>query len=344
MVKRVITFGEIMLRLMPREHLRFFQEGLFEATFGGGEANVAVELAQFGMDASFCTVLPRNEIGDACIAELRRFGVDTGPTIRTAGRIGVYFVENGSNQRPSKVIYDRAGSAIAAAKVGDIDFRAAFDGRDWLHVTGITAALGAHCAELVAEAVTTARELGLTISCDLNYRSKLWNYGKEPPEVMRPLAALTDVLIGNEEDIQKCLGIESPGINVTSGRLDPTQYEFLARRVFSEFPNLKMMATSLRESVSASHNDWSACLYDGHEFYASRKYRITDIVDRVGGGDAFAGGIIYGCCEFDNPARIVEFAAAAGALCHTVRGDFNRVTRHEVSCLASGDGSGRVQR
>ncbi|MCL2780025.1 MAG: sugar kinase [Actinomycetia bacterium] len=344
MSKRVITFGEIMLRLMPRGNLRFLQEGVFEASFGGGEANVAVELAGLGLDAGFFTLLPDNEIADACVGELRRFGVDTSSIVRKPGRIGVYYAENGTNQRPSKIIYDRAGSVLAAAGTDDADFESVLDGWDWLHITGITPAISASAAELTFAAASTARRMGLVVSCDLNYRAKLWRYGKNAPEVMRPLAGLVDVLLGNEEDIEKCLGIAPSGVDVASGRLDVEQYECLARRVFAEYPNLRALATSLRESISASHNDWSACLYDGAEFVTSRKYRITDIVDRVGSGDAFAGGVIYGFSELGSPAEIVEFAAAAGALSHTIRGDFNRVTRQEVLALAAGDGSGRVQR
>src|SRR5213593_77582 len=294
MFKTTVTFGEIMLRLAPPGYERFLQSPQFVATFGGGEANVAVALAGFGLPAAYVTVLPpNNPIGDAVIAQLRGFGVDTSRILRAKGRMGVYYVEAGANQRPSKVVYDRDNAAIALAKPGDIDWDSALDGAGWFHITGITPALSASAADLSLESVHKAREKGLTVSCDLNYRKNLWKYGKTAAEVMRELVKFVDVVVANEEDCQMALGIQAD-VDVHSGKLDRAQYRGLAEKVLREFPNLKMIAITLRESHSASHNGWSACLADGKEFLVSRHYEITHIVDRVGGGDCFAGGLIYG--------------------------------------------------
>src|SRR5947208_9373009 len=324
MSKKVVTFGEIMLRLAPPGLERFLQTPQFVATFGGGEANVAVALAQFGLPAAYVTVLPENPIADAAIAELRRFNVDTSAIVRGKGRLGIYYLEAGANQRPSKVIYDRAGSAIAIAKTGDIDWDAAFDGASWFHVTGITPAISAAAAELSLESVRKAREKGLTVSCDLNYRKNLWKYGKTAAEVMRDLVKFVDVVVANEEDCQMALGIQAD-VDVHSGKLDRAQYRGLAEKVLREFPNLKMIAITLRESHSASHNGWSACLADGKEFLVSRHYEITHIVDRVGGGDCFAGGLIYGLQALGGHQEALEFAVAASCLKRSIPGDFDRL-------------------
>ncbi|MEN6358046.1 MAG: sugar kinase [Armatimonadota bacterium] len=343
MAQRIITFGEVMLRLKSPGAERLFQSPVLEATFGGGEANVAVSLANFGLDAAFATVLPDNDIADACIGELRRFNVDTSLIARGAGRVGIYFLESGANQRASKVVYDRAGSAIAIAQPGTIDWKSAFSGAKWFHISGITPALSASAAELSMEAVKTAREMGLTVSCDFNYRGKLWKYGKSAPEVMRELVKYVDVGIANEEDCQKSLGVKID-VEVERGQLDKSSYESLAGKVLDEFPNLKMIAITLRESKSADHNGWSACLHDRKEFHTSKHYDITDIVDRVGGGDSFAAGLIYGLVTEMGHQEALEFAVAASCLKHSIIGDFNRVTVSEVEKLAGGDASGRVQR
>ena len=340
---RVVTFGEIMLRLKSPGHERLLQSSAFEATFGGGEANVAVSLANYGMDAAFATVLPDNDIAAACVRELRGFGVDTSKIVYGPGRLGIYFLEAGANQRPSKVVYDRAGSAIAIAKVGDIDWKNVFDGADWFHITGITPAISASAAELSMEAVKTAKEMGLTVSCDFNFRGKLWKYGKNAPEVMRELVKFVDVGIANEEDCQKSLGI-SVDVAVESGELDTKKYEALTAKVLEEFPDMKSIAITLRESRSADHNGWSACMRDADGFVVSKTYDITDIVDRVGGGDSFSGGLIYGLNNYESKEDALNFAVAASCLKHSILGDFNRVGTAEVTNLMGGDASGRVQR
>jgi 2-dehydro-3-deoxygluconokinase len=343
MHKPVVTFGEIMLRLAPPGFERFLQTPKFEATFGGGEANVAVSVANYGVPARYVTVLPDNPITDAFVGEMRRFGVDPSFIKRGKGRFGVYYVETGANQRPSKVVYDREGSAIALAKSGDIDFKAAFDGAGWFHVTGITPAISEGAAQLATEAVRTAKELGLTVSCDLNYRKNLWKWGKKPAEVMPELIRHTDVVIANEEDCQKALGIECHA-DVESGTLDRDAYQKLTENVRSAYANVRTVAITLRESKSASHNGWSACLNDNGSFHLSRHYEITHIVDRVGGGDAFAGGLIYGLLTMNEKREALEFAVAASCLKHSIPGDFNRFTVAEVRGLIEGGGSGRVQR
>jgi 2-dehydro-3-deoxygluconokinase len=343
---KVVTFGEIMLRLAPPNLERPFQTPMFVATFGGGEANVAVSCANYGLPASFVSALPaKHAIVDACLAQLHGLGVDVSQVVRTkGGRLGVYYLEHGANQRPSTVIYDRADSSIALAKPGDFDWKAIFDGASWFHITGITPAISAAAAELSMQAVQAAKAAGCTVSCDYNFRKKLWNYGKSAPQVMRELVKHVDVGIANEEDCQKSLGVELD-VDVESGELDVERYRALAAKVIDEFPNLKIQAITLRESVSASHNGWSACLYDGKEFCLSQKYQITHIVDRVGGGDAFSGGLIAGLHRHpdDNQAAL-EFAVAASCLKHSVPGDYNRFSAGEVDALISGGGSGRVQR
>lgn len=338
------SFGEVMLRLSPPGFERFLQSPVFVATFGGGEANVAVSLAQFGASARFITILPAtNPIADALIGELRRFNVDAGHIVRGPGRMGVYFVETGANQRPSKVLYDRAHSAIADAKPGAIDWDSALKGATWFHITGITPAISACCAELAIESLRKARELGIRTSCDLNFRKNLWKWGKQAHEVMPQLVKLTDVCIANEEDCQKALSIHVD-IEVESGNLEREKYSELAERVLATYPHLKMIAITLRESKSASHNHWSACLHTGKEFLLSRRYDITHIVDRVGGGDSFAAGLIYGLTHLPEPAEALDFAVAASALKHSVPGDFNRFSADEVRALMKGGGSGRVER
>ncbi|MBQ9252599.1 MAG: sugar kinase [Clostridia bacterium] len=342
---KVVTFGEIMLRLKSPAYERFFQSPVLEATFGGGEANVAVSLANYGMDASFVTVLPKNDIADACIRELRGFGVNTNDIVRKEGRLGIYYLETGAVQRPSKVVYDRAGSAIAEAKAGDIDWKKVFDGATWFHLTGITPAISQGAADLSLEAVKAAKELGVHVSCDLNYRKNLWKYGKKADEVMTELVKYVDTVIANEEDFQKSLGLSAESASaVQEGQIDVELYKKIAASAMAKYPNIKRVAITLRESKSANHNDWSACLYNGKDFFLSRKYSITDIVDRVGGGDSFGGGLIYGLNNYDNEKDALEFAVAASCLKHTIPGDYNRVTVAEVESLMKGSGTGRVQR
>ena len=343
MPKPIVTFGEIMLRLAPPGFERFLQTPRFDATFGGGEANVAVALASFGMPAAYVTALPENPIGEAAIAELRRFNVDTSKIIRRKGRIGIYYLEAGANQRASKVVYDRDNSVIALSKPGDFDWDAIFDGAGWFHVTGITPAISASAAALAQESVRKAREKGVTVSCDLNYRKNLWKWGRTASEVMRELMPFVDIAIANEEDVQMALGIQAD-VDVHSGQLEHAQYEKLSAKVLAAYPELKAISITLRESRSASHNGWSACLNNRKEFLLSRHYEITHIVDRVGGGDSFAGGLIYGMLNLPTHQEALEFAVAASCLKHSIHGDFNRSTVEEVKGLLKGGGSGRVQR
>ena len=340
---KVLTFGEIMLRLKAPGHERFFQSPMLEATFGGGEANVAVSLANYGMDAEFLTVLPKNDIADACIRELRYFGVDTKKIVCGDGRMGIYYLEGGANQLPSKVVYDRAYSSIAMAKPGDIDWDRAFEGVAWFHITGITPAISESAMELSLESVKEAKKRNITVSCDLNYRKNLWKYGRKASKVMRELAKYVDVAIANEEDVQKSLEI-TVDVNVESGELDREKYRALGNKVLEAYPNMECIAITLRESHSADWNGWAACLNDGKDFYVSKKYEIRDIIDRVGGGDSFAGGLIYGLNQYEDKQSALEFAVAASCLKHSVIGDFNRVGVSDVEKLMGGDGTGRVQR
>ncbi|HZT30065.1 MAG TPA: sugar kinase [Bryobacteraceae bacterium] len=344
MPKTTVTFGEIMLRLAPPGFERFLQSPQFVATFGGGEANVAVALSMFGLPAAYVTVLPPNHpIAEAVIGELRRFGVDTSHIVRGKGRMPVYYVETGANQRPSKVVYDRDYSAIALAKPGDIPWDQVFAGAGWFHITGITPAISATAADLALESVARAREKGLTVSCDLNYRKNLWKWGKPAAAVMQELVKFVDVAVANEEDCQMALGIQAD-VDVHAGKLDQAQYAKLTEKVLAAYPNLKLIAITLRESKSASHNGWSACLNDRQEFLVSRHYEITHIVDRVGGGDSFAGGLIYGLQVLGSHQEALEFAVAASCLKHSIPGDFNRFTVDEIQNLIKSGGSGRVQR
>ena len=340
---KVVTFGEIMLRLAPPGFERFLQSPRFAATFGGAEANVAVALASFGLPAGFVSVLPANPIADAILAELRSFGVDTSGIVRAAGRLGVYYLETGANQRPSRIVYDRERSAMALAKPGDIPWQAVFEGATWFHVSGITPALSSTAADRALESVRQARATGITVSCDLNYRKNLWKWGKTAREGMPEFVKLTDVLFANEEDVQAALGIGAD-VNVQSGQLDRGQYERLAGRVLASYPNLRAIAITLRESLSASHNGWSACLHDGRNFLTSHRYEITDIVDRVGAGDCFAAGLIYGMLTGLASQEALDFAVAASCLKHSIPGDFSRVSVAEVNALLQEGGSGRVQR
>lgn len=342
-MKRVVTFGEVMLRLKAPGFERFFQSPALEATFGGAEANVAVSVANYGLDAAFVTALPKNPLADAALAELRGLGVDTRFVKRQGERMGIYFLEGGANQRASKVVYDRSYSAISTAKPGDFDWNAIFDGAAWFHVSGVTPAISASAAQLSIEAARQARANGITVSIDYNYRKNLWKYGKTAPEVMRELVSHAHVGIANEEDCQKALGIELDA-DVHSGQLDAGKYQKLAERVLQEFPNLERQVITLRESRSADVNGWSAVLHNRKSCHHSRQYEITDIVDRVGAGDSFAGGLIYGLLTYDDDARALEFATAASCLKHSIIGDYNRVTVAEVEELVKGGGSGRVQR
>jgi 2-dehydro-3-deoxygluconokinase len=340
---RIVTFGEVMLRLKSPGFERLLQSPMLEATFGGAEANVAVSLAHFGLSVSFVTALPSNPLGESAISEIRKFGVDTSFIKRAGDRIGVYFLESGSNQRASKVTYDRAGSSIAAAKPGDFDWDAILKGAGWFHISGVTPAISASAAALSLEAVKAARSKGITVSCDYNYRKNLWRYGKKAPEVMREIVSNASIGIANEEDCQKALGIEIDA-DVSKGKLDIERYSRLAEKVLSEFPNLEKQVITLRESHSADHNGWSAILHNRKKSLTSRKYEITNIVDRVGAGDSFAAGLIYGLVTYEDDQRALEFAAAASCLKHSILGDFNRVDVTEVETLMKGEGRGRVQR
>lgn len=349
MSKRVVAFGEIMLRLKSPGLERFLQSPFLEATFGGGEANVAVSLANYGIDAAFVTAVPSNPIGDACISTLRGLGVDTSQIVRSGDRLGIYFLEAGTNQRPSVVVYDRTGSSISTASVGAFDWSKIFAGADWFHITGITPAISQSAADSSMEAVKKAKEMGLTVSCDYNFRKKLWKYGKSAPEVMREIVKFVDIGIANEEDCQKSLGVSiesvvSSDTMVESGELDVDHYNALAAEVMRIFPNIKKQAITMRESYSANHNGWSACIHNGKDFFVSRRYDIRDILDRVGGGDAFAGGLICGLTSGMEDEAALNFATAASCLKHSISGDFNRVGVAEVEKLMKGDVSGRVQR
>ena len=338
---KIVTFGEIMLRLSPPGHLRFVQANSFDVIYGGGEANVAVSLANYGHESVYVTKLPKHEIGQSAVNALRRYGVNTDHIARGGDRIGIYYLEHGASMRPSKVIYDRAGSSIAEAEPQDFDFEAIFKDADWFHFTGITPALSKKSALVLEEALKAAKKHNVTVSCDLNYRKKLW-MEEEAQKVMTHLMQYVDVCIGNEEDAEKCLGFKPKGTDVKTGKLSLEGYKEIFREMMEKF-NFKYVATSLRESHSASDNGWSALIYDGQEFYHSRKYEIR-IVDRVGGGDSFASGLIHGLLTKQNFKEALEFAVGASAMKHTIFGDFNLVSAAEVENLIKGDASGRVQR
>jgi 2-dehydro-3-deoxygluconokinase len=341
MSKKVVTMGEIMLRLSSPGNLRFSQANNFDVIYGGGEANVAASLANYGLDAYFVSKLPKHEIGQCAIEALRKQNVKTDYVARGGERLGIYFLETGASMRPSKVVYDRANSAISEAEIGDFNFDEIFEGAEWFHFTGITPALGAKAAALTEAALIAAKKHGVTVSVDLNYRKKLWTPA-EAQKVMTPLMQYVDVCIGNEEDAEKVLGFKPGDTNVEKGELELAGYMDMFRRMQEKF-NFKYVATSLRESYSASDNGWSALVYDGKEFYHSKKYEVR-IIDRVGGGDSFASGLIYGLISGKDYKDALEFGVAASALKHTIFGDFNLVTVEEVEALVGGDASGRVQR
>jgi len=344
-VKKVVTFGEIMLRLAPPGFERFRQARSFEVVYGGGEANVAASLASFGEEVEFVTRLPKNEIGEACLMFLRSYNIKTNHVLRGGDRIGIYFLETGAAQRASVVIYDRADSSFATIPPGSVDWKSIFENADWFHWTGITPAISKNTAEVCREAVCTAHEMGLTVSTDLNYRAKLWKWGKSTGEVMSDLVNQCDVAIGNEEDAEKVFGIKAPGTDVTSGKVQADHYQFVCEEIAKKFPTLKTISITLRGSLSASHNTWSGVLWQNGKFFSAPTYNIIPIVDRVGGGDAFASGLIYGLRKFtDQPQKALDFAAAAACLKHSIPGDFNVVGLNEVESLAAGNASGRVLR
>lgn len=344
-MKRIVTFGEVMLRLSPPGALRFSQASSFDVTFGGGEANVAASLANFGLEAEFVTRLPNNDLGEACLQFLRRFNIGTHFILRGGERLGIYFLENGSNMRASQVIYDRANSSFYSVKPGSFDWEKVFEGAGWFHWTGITPAISEGTASVCLEAVQAARKMGLVVSCDLNYRAKLWKWGKTAGEVMKELVAYSDVAIGNEEDAEKVFAIKGPETDVIAGKVDAQRYQQVCLELARMFPNLKTIAITLRGSLSANCNHWSAILWDEGKLYSGSTFTITDIVDRVGGGDSFMGGLIYGLLNFpQDRQKALDFAIAASALKHTILGDFNLVNASEVEKLLKGDSSGRVVR
>ncbi|QZE13089.1 sugar kinase [Halosquirtibacter laminarini] len=345
MTKKVVTFGEIMLRLATPGYLRFSQSKEFTATFGGGEANVAVSLANYGIPVDFVTRLPKNDIGDCAMKDLRKYGVNVDNIVWGGERLGIYFLETGAVTRASNVVYDRAHSAISSIELGMIDWDEVFADTQWFHWTGITPALSQEACDVLAEAIKKANEKGITVSTDLNYRKKLWNYGKTANEVMPDLVAGCDVVLGNEEDAAMVLDIHPEGVDVTGGHVEGAAYESVSRQIMDRFPRVKKVITTLRGSISANHNSWAGVLYDGEKLYESPQYQITHIVDRVGGGDSFMGGLIYGLISYPNDdQKALNFAVAASCLKHTIYGDYNLATVSEVEKLMSGDASGRVSR
>ncbi|MBR6055463.1 MAG: sugar kinase [Bacteroidales bacterium] len=344
---RIITFGEIMLRLATPGYLRFSQTDSFNATFGGGEANVAVSLANYGMDVEFVTRFPDNDIARSCIADLRKHGVGTRFCVTGGERLGIYFLETGAVARPSKVIYDRAHSAISEIEPGMIDWEKVFEGADWFHWTGITPAISAGAAAVCLEAARAANRLGVTVSCDLNYRKNLWKYGKKAGEVMPELTECCDIILGNEEDAEKVFGIKPEGFDAasTGGAIDQGRFRSVGEQLMKKFPRAKKVIITLRGSINANHNTWGGVLFDGKTLFESPRYDITHIVDRVGGGDSFMGGLIYGLLTYkDDSQKALNFAVAASCLKHTIYGDYNLVTVAEVENLMKGDASGRVSR
>jgi 2-dehydro-3-deoxygluconokinase len=345
MNKKVITFGEIMLRLAPPGYLRFNQATELTATFGGGEANVAVSLANYGVPVEYVTRLPENDIARACLQNLRQYGVGTDKIVFGGERMGIYFLEAGAVSRGSKVIYDRANSAIAAIEKGMINWDEVLEDAAWFHWTGITPAISQGAADVCLEAIQTANKKGVTVSCDLNYRKNLWKYGKPAGEVMPEMVGGTDIVLGNEEDADKVLGISPEGVDVTGGHVEGAAYESVSRQIMARFPRCRKVITTLRGSINANHNTWSGVLWDGSSLYEAPTYQITHIVDRVGGGDSFMGGLIYGLMTWpENDQQALNFAVAASCLKHTIYGDFNQVTVDEVLKLMGGDASGRVAR
>jgi 2-dehydro-3-deoxygluconokinase len=344
MAKKVVTFGEIMLRLATPGYLRFSQTSEFEATYGGGEANVAVSLANYGLDAYFVSRIPDNDIGEAAIMNLKKYNVDTSKIIRGGNRLGIYFLETGAVSRASKVVYDRANSAIATIEKGMVDWDTVFENAEWFHWTGITPAISKGAAETCLEAIKKANEKGIPVSTDLNYRKKLWKWGKSPAEVMPELVEGCDVILGNEEDAEKVFGIHPKGTDVTSGHVEAAAYESVCKQLMEKFPRAKKVIITLRGSISANHNTWSGVMYNGQKLLEAPEYQITHIVDRVGGGDSFMGGLIYGLLNYEDDQKALNFAVAASCLKHTIKGDFNLVTAEEVEKLMGGDASGRVSR
>jgi 2-dehydro-3-deoxygluconokinase len=344
-MKKVVTFGEIMLRLSPPGFFRFTQARSFDVIYGGGEANVAASLAQFGMSVDYVTRLPKNDIGEACLQYLRQYGIGTSKIILGGERLGIYYLENGAVQRGSKVIYDRANSSLAAIQKGMLDWPVVFTDADWFHWTGITPAVSQGAAEVCLEAVQAAKQAGLTISCDLNYRKNLWKWGKKASEVMPELVGYCDVAIGNEEDAEKVFGIKAPEADVSAGKVEAAHYQYVCEELARRFPSLKTIAITLRGSLSASHNTWSGVLWHSGEFFNAPMFDITHIVDRVGGGDAFMGGLIYGLRTYGpDYQKALNFAVAASCLKHSIIGDFNQVSIVEVEGIMGGNVSGRVSR
>ena len=345
MAKKVVTFGEIMLRLAPPGFLRFGQARSFDAIYGGGEANVAVSLANYGVPVNYVTRLPNNDLGEACIQFVRQYGVGTDSIVRGGERLGIYFLETGAAQRGSKVVYDRANSSLATIKRGMIDWRTVFADADWFHWTGITPAISEGAADVCLEAVQVARDMGLTVSCDLNFRAKLWKWGKKAGEVMPELVRHSDIAIGNEEDADKVFGIKAPDADVSAGKVAAEGYNHVCAALAERFPNLGAIAFTLRGSLSASHNTWSGVLWRKGVFYSAPVYDIVHIVDRVGGGDSFGAGLIYGLRTYgEDVQKALDFAVAASCLKHSILGDFNLVSVDEVEKLMGGDASGRVSR
>ena len=346
-MKKVVTFGEIMLRLAPQEFLRFSQANSFDVVYGGGESNVAVSLANYGIPVDFVTRLPKNDIGECALMEMRKRGVNTQNIIFGGDRLGIYFLETGAVSRGSKVVYDRAHSAISEIEPGMIDWAKVFEGAGWFHWTGITPAISQGAADACLEAVKVARSMGITISTDLNYRAKLWNYGGDREAIMTELTSYCDIILGNEEDAEKHFDIKPEGLDITTQGEHVKAEAFLSvcKQMMKKFPKAKKVITTLRGSISASHNTWAGVLYDGTTLFKTREYQITDIVDRVGGGDSFMGGLIYGLLTYpEDDQNALDFAVAASCLKHTIKGDANLVTVDEVNKLMGGDTSGRVAR
>jgi len=344
--KKIVTFGEIMLRLATPGYLRFGQANELTATFGGGEANVAVSLANYGMDTDYITRLPNNDIARACLQDLRGRGVGTDHVLFGGERMGIYFLETGAVARASKVIYDRSHSSIAEIQPGMVDWETILDGAGWFHWTGITPAISQGAADVCREAIQTANRLGVTVSCDLNYRKNLWKYGKSAAEVMPELVEGCDLILGNEEDADKVFGIKPEGFDVTAtqGKVNAAEFESVCRQLMARFPRAKKVVITLRGAINANHNTWGGVLFDGNKLYQSPRYDITHIIDRVGGGDSFMGGLIYGLLTYADDQQALDFAAAASCLKHTIYGDYNQVSVQEVETLMQGDASGRVSR
>ena len=344
--KKIVTFGEIMLRLATPGYLRFGQANELTATFGGGEANVAVSLANYGMDTDYITRLPNNDIARACLQDLRGRGVGTDHVLFGGERMGIYFLETGAVARASKVIYDRSHSSIAEIQPGMVDWETILDGVGWFHWTGITPAISQGAADVCREAIQTANRLGVTVSCDLNYRKNLWKYGKSASEVMPELVEGCDLILGNEEDADKVFGIKPEGFDVTAtqGKVNAAEFASVCRQLMARFPRAKKVVITLRGAINANHNTWGGVLFDGNRLYQSPRYDITHIVDRVGGGDSFMGGLIYGLLTYADDQQALDFAAAASCLKHTIYGDYNQVSVQEVETLMQGDASGRVSR